>query len=1752
MKQIVRLTLIGCFLNLLAVGQPADMPVRFSRGNFITGDNIARGNFRKDSISEALFDHRYYVLLQFQQLPGKKQQADLLQAGIRLETYLPGNAYLAVLEENTDFSRLAAYGIRSVNTVPAQYRADADLKQYRPGQDKKNQLMMALQYSRWADPAAVRRAVQQTGAVILTQKWTNGQLLMLQYDAAQIPALTRLPFVYDISLVQQSDQALNYHTRAASGAGSLNAASGKNLNGAGVVIGIGDNADISSHLDFTGRLINRSPWIPSNHGTHVAGTAAGAGIINPKNRGMAAKATLVNQFFSDIIVNAPVYSSDYNMVVTNNSYHSAPNGCAGEGGYNVLSVYADAQISSNPSLLHVVAAGNDGDLTCSPFPGGFGTVKSGWQCAKNVLTVGALNLDNYSIASYSSRGPVADGRIKPEITANGFAVLSTNANNNYGINYGTSMAAPAVTGALTLMHERYRQLQGGATPPGALMKALACNTADDLGNAGPDYTYGFGMINARRAVEAIDSSRWFISSMTGNGSNTHNFNVPANTRRLKVMLYWNDVAGAGNAANALVNDIDLVVLTPSFGIRRPLILNPDPAGVQTPATEAADHLNNIEQVIIDNPAPGIYSANINGFSLPAGTQDYVVTYEIITNGVTVLHPAGGETLVPGETETIRWSAAGNENNTFTIEYSADNGGNWTVLSSAVSAASRSFSWTVPASVTAGGRIRVSRNNSSFSDQSDAPFTILGQPTVTASNACPGSVQLSWSAVNGATGYDVLQLTGDSMRVVGNTTSTSFLLTGLPKTTTAWLGVAARLNSTQGRRSLSVSILPGSGPCTLAAFNNDLQVDTILEPNSARRFFSNAGDVSRPVRIRIRNGGNVTVTGPFSVSLTVGTGNTPLVTEPINSSIAAGGTLTYTFTGGFSLLPQGGNYPLKVWVNHPADPFRNNDTAYKTVKDIPNNPLTSLPFREDFESLPAFTVTGAEMAAGTYAPLDFRSSTARGRLRSFVNSGMALSGSRALTLDQAPYSATANADSAVFSYNLSGYSNRQLRVDFYYKNHGQADASGNRVWIRGSENNPWVEAYDLFANQPALGEWSKAMINVNDVLGNAVPPQTASATFQMKIGQEGNTSANSVQPEVDIDDGYSFDNLEINEAVNDVSVLSILSPDKSGCGLSAVTPLTIRLRNYQNNALSNIQVNYQVNGGPVVSETISSIGALQTIDYSFSQLLNLAAYIDYDISVWAKYSGDSYASNDSILHYQVHNSPVITQYPYHESFESDNGNYYTKGTNNSWEWGIPANAIINKAPNGSKAWITRLNGNYNDNETSYLYSPCFNLTPYRRWVLSFSHTYDIELDYDYTWVEYSTDGKTWTKLGTAGAGTNWYDNFSLNKWSISNTRWHTASYNLPVNLLDPGAVTMRFRWVMSSDGGVTQEGIGIDDVRVHERLDIAGNPAPLFPATNSGPWGNNWVPFAYGDQLMGPWWVLGEINTHGQDLGSVTVTPYLNYLNPVRSSNNEYYLDKSFVVQSTRQPTSPVSLRLYFSEQNVVDIINSSECPGCVNPADAYVLGVVNYKGGSTEEDGTLANNNDGLYRFITPDSTLILPHNEGYYAEFRTSSLGEFWFALNNTAPELPGQCPGDVIRFQIAGSGSAYQWQVNTGSGYQDISDGINYNGTNNFILEISGLPTSSTGYRYRCIVNGVPDVEYTLRFRNYWTGGTSTSWFAPGNWSCGTVPDQFTDVVIPGGLSRYPVLTANAAVRSLRVLAGVPLQINNGVQLEVKGRVE
>lgn len=129
--------------------------------------------------------------------------------------------------------------------------------------------------------------------------------------------------------------------------------------------------------------------------------------------------------------------------------------------------------------------------------------------------------------------------------------------------------------------------------------------------------------------------------------------------------------------------------------------------------------------------------------------------------------------------------------------------------------------------------------------------------------------------------------------------------------------------------------------------------------------------------------------------------------------------------------------------------------------------------------------------------------------------------------------------------------------------------------------------------------------------------------------------------------------------------------------------------------------------------------------------------------------------------------------------------------------------------------------------------------------------------------------------------------------------------------------------------------------------------------------------------------------------------------------------------------------------------------------------------------------------------------------------------------------------------TGGTYQWQMDTGAGYSNIGDDAVFSGTNTASLTITTPPSAWSGRTFRCVVNGVPSANYyILVFQNSWTGAADNAWENPLNWSCGEVPDSFTDVTINGGTI---LINSAVTIKSLRLNPGVNLSVNPGNSLTI-----
>ncbi len=1587
--------------------------ISLKSGSFIPQKNIA--DARVTEMNKNVFKpkKKSFVIIQFEKIPTATEKEQLKKEGIELLEYVPNNAYTATVTGSLNMAALSRVKTRSIVELTPEQKMEPSLANGIISSwavKAEGTIDVWVSFPKTFSFQTVSTEIKAKNFDIVSTDYKSNNIIALRIATNRIKELAALPFIDYVQTAPKGDESLNFNSTTLSRSNTLSSSlpGGRNLKGEGIVVGVGDLINPWQHIDFTGRIINRSYTTglgPDDfHGVHVTGTVGGAGIIQEKHTGYAPKAKIITQVFSGILAYAPEYVQDYGMVITNNSYGS-PNGCPSFGVYDLISRVVDQQAFQMPNLQHVFSAGNSGGSTCSPYVANYGNVLGGYQSSKNPICVGSNDFGN------SSRGPVKDGRIKPEIVAQG-NVFSTNNNlTGYRSSQGTSHSAPGVSGGLALLYQRYKQLNSGSNPKSGLMKTLLCNGAIDIGNTGPDYRFGFGLMNLLRSVTMLEKTNYFNSAVNSGATNTHTITIPGGSAiaQLKVMLYWNDSAAAALAATALVNDLDLQVTDPSAGVHFPQLLDTVPANVNVPATTGADHINNIEQVVINNPATGTYTFSVNGTTIPSGTNhEYFLVFDTIPVSTTLTYPVGGEHLRSAEAINISWDSYGNPLNTFSLQYSVDNGATWLPVVGGTNLAAnlRQRAWTIPAvAATSQAKVKVIHNGTGIESISEA-FTIVGVPQIALTPVqCEGYISLTWPAIAGATDYEIMMLQGEEMVSVGTTTSLNYTISGLSKDSLYWVSLRSRVNGMPGRRDTAISIQPNTGTCAGTISDNDLKLDTILSPaKSGRKFTSTELSATTTVTIRIENLDDAPTVGDIPVTYIVGAN--PPVTETIFApNIAARGLYTYSFIIPVD-LSAAGSYDLKVIVSYPGDPVAKNDTVQKAYKQL-DNPLIDLTtdFFDDIEGAAIQTYKSPQMGLQGLDRYDFVSSTTFGQLRTFVNSGIAYSGNKALTLDADRYNAGGTTDSLTATFNLQGYDAAvdDIRLSFVYKHHDQQFNAANKLWIRGDDQKPWEEVYDLFNNQGLAGVYKKVEgLEIGALLD--LYSQNFSSSFQLRWGQWGQGLVTDNENAA----GYTFDDIQLFKVSNDIKLVSIDTPVVASCGLNNTVPVKISVRNSASTTIFGIPVTFQIDNNTPVTETISSILQNATISYTFTATANLSALGSHTVKVWVDLPADTYRANDTAV-VVLYNSPVVATFPYLQDFEAGDGSWYSAGKNNSWGYGTPASPKINGAASGSKAWKTSLTNSHNDLELSYLYSPCFDITGMTKPMLSLSIALDLEdcgpALCDAAYVEYSTDGNTWSKLGTNTTGTNWYNkNYTGNHvWSIQNyTRWHVATIPLPTAL-----DRLRLRFVMESDPFVTNEGIAVDDIHIYDSVyGIYGGPPFTSPVvTQVTVNGSNWINFESAGKL------IASVNPNGQDMGSTDVQAYIN-TGAVRVNTFQYYHNRNITIKPTTvNLTDSATVRFYFLDSETEALINATGCSGCSKPATAYQLGVTKYSDANDAlENGSLADNTGNNYLFLTPANVKKVPFDKGYYAEFKVKDFSEFW--LNNGGPGNIQPLPVDLISF--------------------------------------------------------------------------------------------------------------------------------------------
>lgn len=580
-----------------------------------------------------------HALVQLTERVTPSRRAELAGEGVVLVRYVPDDTWVARVSPVAATSD-ARSAIRWIGFLDPIDKLPARLAEGRPGSwavAPDGRVQLRVRTHRGVSPEVARTAVTSVGAEVVSPMAVvpGVEVLAPVWRILDLAALDVVEWVSEIPPAPALD---NDGSRAITGAEAIQSGV-YGLDGAGVNVGIWDGGRVDpGHVDFEGRLTIAESSGTSDHATHVAGTFGGSGAASEAEggtpfqwRGMAPGVAIFSwEFDGDIVEEMEDGILAFDLDLDTNSWGYGVDGdnCEIYGDYDFIAPDLDALVrgAAGRPVTIVFSAGNerdDGD--CPLVDGGYGCLNPP-KPAKNVIVVGATNSDDDTMTDFSSWGPTDDGRLKPDVTAPGCEregegyVRSTFPGGGYaGPGWcGTSMAAPAATGNLALLHQLYRGLHGDVNPEPSLMKALLVANAQDLGNPGPDYAFGHGRIDARASAdELLDASPMVMSVAEGEVWEMP-ITVPAGVLQLRVALAWDDPDASPLSDPALINDLDLELEAPGGAVVGPWVLDADDPSA--PAVRGEDHLNNVEHVTVGLPAAGVWTVRVRGTNVPEGPQ----------------------------------------------------------------------------------------------------------------------------------------------------------------------------------------------------------------------------------------------------------------------------------------------------------------------------------------------------------------------------------------------------------------------------------------------------------------------------------------------------------------------------------------------------------------------------------------------------------------------------------------------------------------------------------------------------------------------------------------------------------------------------------------------------------------------------------------------------------------------------------------------------------------------------------------------------------------------------------------------------------------------------------------------------------------------------------------------------------------------------------------------------------------------------
>lgn len=628
-------------------------------------------------------------VIQFRSTLQPEWRTQLDRLGVTLLRYVPEDAFVAKLR-GTQLSAIRALDfVQFVGEYRADQKIHSRVRQALAATIKDN-VEIAVVLSSAVTDAEAQQAKTSFATLTHESKLSTGRILRGSVSQAQLNSLAGSDAVLWIESAPKMQLYDEVSSRIVAGDGPGNQTLMQSLgyNGAGVTVAVADSGldsgDTNSmHPDLAGRvkalLYYGTPGQLEDaadehgHGTHCAGIIAGNGTVGEVDEnnfryglGVAPGAGIIAQRIFDgaggyaALPSFETLTRDAKRAgadVASNSW-----GDDTQGQYDISAMEFDALVRDADALTlgdqpYIVefSAGNAGPS--------YQTVGSP-AVAKNVIATGATQNDRFNLpieefaiyadgrdamADFSSRGPCADGRIKPDLVAPGSWIASLRSvyanddfawwpiSDNYMYEGGTSQAGPHVSGAAAVFVQYWRTTHGGATPSPALVKAALINSATDVDDgfttfeAVPNNDEGWGRVNLPALIGSTRNYDFTDQTtlLTNGGIFEKRILVGSSDEPLKITLAYTDVPGLPAAAIALVNDLDLEVIAPSGEVFRG---NRFADGESVPDVTTPDTINNVEAVHLTAPVPGEYVIRVRGTRIvedaridtPAVDQDFAL------------------------------------------------------------------------------------------------------------------------------------------------------------------------------------------------------------------------------------------------------------------------------------------------------------------------------------------------------------------------------------------------------------------------------------------------------------------------------------------------------------------------------------------------------------------------------------------------------------------------------------------------------------------------------------------------------------------------------------------------------------------------------------------------------------------------------------------------------------------------------------------------------------------------------------------------------------------------------------------------------------------------------------------------------------------------------------------------------------------------------------------------------------------------